>query len=73
VKAEYRAAKAFEVPQEVEVIENVIARHVDGIAISALDDQGLAPVIEEATKAGIKVVTFDAPAPSSKALTYIAR
>src|SRR6266404_3433623 len=71
VKAEYRAAKGFEVPQEVEVIENVIARHVDGIAISALDDQGLAPVIEEATKAGIKVVTFDAPAPSSKALTYI--
>lgn len=71
VKAEYRAAKALEVPQEVEVIENVIARHVDGIAISALDDQGLAPVIDEATKAGIKVVTFDAPAPSSKALTYI--
>src|SRR5438552_13426687 len=71
VKAEYRAAKAFEVPQQVEIIENVIARHVDGIAISALDDQGLAPVIEEAAKAGVKVITFDAPAPSSKALTYI--
>jgi ribose transport system substrate-binding protein len=71
VKVEYRAAKAFEVPQQVEIIENVIARKVDGIAISALDDQGLAPVIEEATKAGIKVITFDAPAPSSKALTYI--
>src|SRR5437016_10826120 len=61
VKAEYRAAKAFEVPQEVEVIENVIARHVDGIAISALDDQWLAPVIEEAAKAGIKVITFEDP------------
>jgi ribose transport system substrate-binding protein len=71
VKAEFRAAKAFEVPQQVEVIENVIARKVAGIAISALDDQGLVPVIEEATKAGIKVITFDAPAPSSKALTYI--
>src|SRR5213082_3633573 len=71
VKTEYLAAKAFEVPQEVEIIENVIARHVDGIAISALDDQGLVPVIDEATKAGIKVITFDAPAPSSKALTYI--
>ena len=70
-KSEYRAAKAFEVPQEVEIIENVIARHVAGIAISALDDQGLVPVIDEATKAGIKVITFDAPAPSSKALTYI--
>src|SRR5256885_3263116 len=71
VEAEYKAAKAFEVPQQVEVIENVIARHVDGIAISALDDQGLVPVIDEATRAGIKVITFDAPAPSSKALTYI--
>jgi ribose transport system substrate-binding protein len=71
VKAEYRAAKAFEVPQQVEVIENLIARRVDGIAISALDDQGLVPVIQEAADAGIKVITFDAPAPSSKALTYI--
>ncbi len=71
VKAEYRAAKAFEVPQQVEVIENLIARHVDGLAISALDDQGLAPVIEEATQAGIKVITFDAPAPSSRAMSYI--
>jgi ribose transport system substrate-binding protein len=69
--AEYQAAKAFEVQQEVEVIENVVARGVDGIAISALDDRGLVPVIDEAIKAGIKVITFDAPAPSSKALTYI--
>ncbi|MHB8523451.1 MAG: sugar-binding protein [Limisphaerales bacterium] len=71
VKAEYRAAKAFEVPQQVEIIENLISRHVDGIAISALDDQGLVPVVKEATDAGIKIITFDAPAPSSKALCYI--
>jgi ribose transport system substrate-binding protein len=71
VKTEYRAAKAFEVPQQVEIIENLIARKVDGMAISALDDQGLVPVIQEAVNAGIKVITFDAPAPSSAALTYI--
>ncbi len=71
IKVEYQAAKAFEVPQQVEVIENLIARHVDGLAISAVDDQGLVRVIDEATKAGIKVITFDSPAPSSKALTYI--
>jgi ribose transport system substrate-binding protein len=71
VKTEYRAAKAFEVPQEVEIIENLIARHVDGIAVSALDDQGLKSVIQEAMDAGIKVITFDAPAPSSAALCYI--
>lgn len=61
----------FELPMQVKVIEDLIAQQVDGIAISALDDAGLVPVINEATKAGIKVITFDAPAPSSAALTYI--
>jgi len=61
----------FELPMQVKVIEDLIAQRVDGIAISALDDAGLVPVISEATKAGIKVITFDAPAPSSAALTYI--
>jgi len=61
----------FELPLQVKVIEDLIAQQVDGIAISALDDAGLGPVIAEATKAGIKVITFDAPAPSTKALTYI--
>jgi len=71
VNVDYQAANAFEVPQQVQIIENVIARKVDGIALSALDDQGLVNVIEEARKAGIKVITFDAPAPSSSALCYI--
>lgn len=61
----------FELPLQVKVIEDLIARRVDGIAISALDDAGLVPVIADAMKAGIKVITFDAPAPSSAALTYI--
>ena len=61
----------FELPMQVKVIEDLIAQQVDGITISALDDAGLGPVIEEATKAGIKVITFDAPAPSTQALTYI--
>jgi len=72
VKTDYRAAKVWKVTQQVEVIENLIAQQqVDGIAISALDDQPLVPVIKEAMDAGIKVVCFDAPAPSSKALCYI--
>jgi ribose transport system substrate-binding protein len=71
VKTEYRAAKVSKVTQQVEVIESLVAQHVEGIAISALDDQALVPVIKEATDAGIKVICFDAPAPSSKALCYI--
>ena len=58
-------------PLQVKAIHDLIARHVDGIAVAAIDDAGLAPVIAEATQAGIKVVAFDAPAPTSVALSYI--
>lgn len=71
IKVEKVDPQKFELPLQVKVIEDLIAQKVDGIAISALDDAGLVPVIEQATKAGIKVITFDAPAPSSKALCYI--
>jgi ribose transport system substrate-binding protein len=71
VKADRVDPQKMELPLQVKSIEELIAQHVDGIALSAVDDAGLVPVIAEATKAGIKVITFDAPAPSSAALTYI--
>ena len=71
VIAEVNAPPRFDVALQVKVIEDLIARGVSGIAISANDDQGLVAVIHEAVQAGIKVITFDAPAPSSEALTYI--
>jgi ribose transport system substrate-binding protein len=71
VEVEQDTPKEFDLPQQVEVLEDAIAKKPAGIAISALDDQGLKNVIDKATSAGIKVVTFDAPAPSTKALTYI--
>jgi len=71
VAVEYRAPSDFELPQQVKVIEDLITRQEDGIAISALDDDGLVRVIKDATDAGITVITFDAPAPSSVALSYI--
>ncbi len=71
VEAEMDAPPKFDVTLQVKVIEDLIARGVDGIAVSANDDLGLVPVIHEAVQAGIKVITFDAPAPSTEALTYI--
>jgi ribose transport system substrate-binding protein len=71
VKAERVDPQKMELPLQVKSIEELIAQHVDGIALSAVDDAGLVGVIGDATKAGIKVITFDAPAPSSAALTYI--
>jgi ribose transport system substrate-binding protein len=71
VKVERVDPQKMELPLQVKSIEELIAQRVDGIALSAVDDAGLVPVIAEATKAGIKVITFDAPAPSSAALSYI--
>jgi ribose transport system substrate-binding protein len=71
VEVQQSTPKEFELPQQVDVLHNVIAKKPAGIAISAIDDQGLKNVIDEATAAGIKVLTFDAPAPSTKAITYI--
>lgn len=71
VKVERVDPQKMELPLQVKAIEELIAQRVDGIALSAVDDAGLVPVIADATKAGIKVITFDAPAPSSAALTYI--
>ena len=71
IASEVAAPPRFDVALQVKVIEDLIARGVDGIAISANDDQGLVAVIHEAAVAGIKVITVDAPTPSSEALTYI--
>jgi ribose transport system substrate-binding protein len=71
VKVDRVDPQKMELPLQVKALEELIAQHVDGIALSAVDDAGLVPVIGEAIKAGIKVITFDAPAPSSQALTYI--
>jgi ribose transport system substrate-binding protein len=66
-----RANADQSVAGQVKVMQELIARKVDGIALCAVEDAGLTPVIDQATRAGIKVITFDAPAPSSSALTYI--
>jgi len=71
VQVEMDAPPTFDVRLQVKVIEDLIARGVDGIAISADDDAGLVDVVKRAAQAGIKVITFDAPAPSTAALTYI--
>ena len=71
VKADRVDPQKMELPLQVKSLEELIAQHVDGIALSAVDDAGLVPVIADAAKAGIKVITFDAPAPSSAALSYI--
>lgn len=56
---------------QVKVMEGLIAKHVDGIAISVNEPQSVEAVIAEAIKAGIKVICFDSDSPSSERSLYI--
>ena len=71
VNIEVESPPKLDIALQVKVIEDLIARGVDGIAISAVDNKGLMAVIDEAIAAGIKVICFDADAPDTNRATYI--
>jgi ribose transport system substrate-binding protein len=55
---------------QVRIIEGLIWRKVDGIAISTSDPEKIRKVIAKAVAAGIKVATIDADCPGSQRLFY---
>ena len=56
--------------EQAGIIESLIERKVDGIAISVNDADALKESIDKAIDAGIPVVTFDSDSPKSKRLSY---
>jgi len=56
---------------QIQIMENLIAQKVDGIAIGPTESTALTPLINRAMDQGIKVVCFDTDAPQSKRLGYI--
>lgn len=56
---------------QVKIMEDLIARHVSGIAISVNEPKSVEGVIKEAMAAGIKVVTFDSDSANSGRSMYI--
>lgn len=67
----YVASVASDAAEQVRVMEDVIARGVDGIGVSANDPTALIDVINKAVDAGIPVMTWDSDAPKSKRFTYL--
>lgn len=56
--------------EQVRIIEGLIWRKVDAIAISCSDPKKIRGVIDRAAAAGIKVATMDADCPESQRLFY---
>jgi ribose transport system substrate-binding protein len=51
--------------QQVEILENLIAMKVDGIAVVPTDSDTIAPIVDKAIAAGIQVIAFESDIPKS--------
>ncbi len=56
---------------QVQIIEDLISKHVDGIAISVNEPKSVEGVMKRAEQSGIKVLTYDSDSPKSGRSMYI--
>ena len=70
VEISWTAPVTSDAAQQASIIESLIERKVDGIAVSVNDPDALRGVIDKAMDAGIPVVTFDSDAPKSKRIAF---
>jgi ribose transport system substrate-binding protein len=70
VKVEWIASTKAEASEQVGVVEGLIERKVDGIAISCNTPDALEGVLKRAISEGIKVSTYDADSPQSGRAFY---
>ncbi len=66
-----KAPDEFNVEQQIRMIETMIKQKVDGIAISPIDPEALAPHINKAVRQGIPVICFESDAPASERASFI--
>jgi len=66
-----KAPDKFDVQQQIEIMENLIAMNVDGIGIGSTDPKALAPYVDKAIDKGIKVIAFETDTPDSKRMAYL--
>lgn len=71
VRLEWVAPFDFDGDVQIEIIESLIDRGVDGIIASVNDEEAVSEVIGKALDAGIAVATFDADCPGSGRLFHI--
>lgn len=64
-------AQETEYDRQIQILDSMVARHVDGIAIAAAERTALVQPIDRAVDAGIPVAVFDSGVDSTKYTTFI--
>jgi ribose transport system substrate-binding protein len=70
VEVIFGAPETADTAKQISIIEGLIDKKVDGIAISCNQGDALISVIDEAVAAGIPTITFDSDSPKSHRATY---
>src|SRR5438309_1184057 len=65
-------AQETEYGRQVQIVDSMIARHVDGIALAATERKALGPPLDRAAQAGIPVTVFDSGVESTNYMTFLA-
>jgi ribose transport system substrate-binding protein len=71
VTCTYTGPVEHEPATQVQIVQDLISQHVDGIAVSVADAASVTRVIRQARQAGIPIITFDADSPDSERQAYV--
>jgi ribose transport system substrate-binding protein len=65
-------AQETEYDRQIQIVDSMIARRVDGIAVAAAERKALVQSIDRATAMGIPVTVFDSGADTNSYMTFLA-
>lgn len=65
-------AQETEYSRQVQIVDSMVSRRVDGIVVAAADRKALVQSIERATQTGIPVTIFDSGLDSENYMSYVA-
>lgn len=65
-------ADETQIAEQIQLVENTMAKKPNGLLLAALDENALAPLVETANSRGIKVVTFDSGVNSTIPASFVA-
>lgn len=71
IRPQWVVSKSWDSHDQINIIRQLIRRKVDGIALAPIHPDLLTKVINQATEAGIPVVTFNTDAPKSKRMCFV--
>ncbi|MDR0361246.1 MAG: substrate-binding domain-containing protein [Planctomycetota bacterium] len=71
VKTELHGPAEWDATLEARAIEQLVAKKIDGVIVTAGEANTLVPAINRAIRAKIPVITFDSDAPASNRLCFV--